>query len=272
MKKTIVVLVWILIIPLVCPAADAPIWVEATGEAWLGDFDTAREVRDRSRRDAESRAIEKAVGVFIRSHTLVSNSQVADDLIYAAVRGKIVEEKVLSTDWDAKERALFRTTIQARVEPVYPEKGEGLTAELFLSQTELKEGDPVQLFYKVSQDAYVYIFSIAADGSVTLLLPNAAMPDNFTKAGEARRFPPAGSAIELKAMFLPGHKGDVAEEKIKLVATRQKEDLLSLGFKEGAFQAYDQNSTGMISDLVRRLNRLEPVEWTEASAVYRLKK
>ncbi|MFZ5563279.1 MAG: DUF4384 domain-containing protein [Thermodesulfobacteriota bacterium] len=272
MKKAIVFLVVMLIIPLVCPAADAPVWVEATGEAWLGDFDTAKEVKDRSRRDAESKAVEKAVGVFIKSHTLVSNSQVADDLIYAAVRGKIVEEKVISADWDSKERSLYRTTISARVEPVYPEKGEGLSAELFLSQTELKEGDAVQLFYKVSQDAYVYIFSIAADGSVTLLLPNAAMPDNFIRAGQTSQFPPAGSAIELKAMFLPGHKGDTAEEKIKLVATRQKEDLLSLGFKEGSFQVYDQNSTGMISDLVRRLNRLEPTAWAEASTVYRLKR
>lgn len=272
MKKNFFPVVFVLLMPLFTFASDAPIWVEATGEAWLGDFDTAREVRDRSRRDAESKAIEKAVGVFIRSHTLVSNSQVADDLIYAAVRGKIVKEKVVSADWDAKERSLYRTTISARVEPIYPEKGEGLSADLFLSQTELKEGDAVQLFYQVSRDAYVYIFSIAADGSVTLLLPNAAMPDNFTPAGKACRFPPEGSAIALTAMFLPGHRGDTAEERIKLVATRKKEDLLSMGFKEGAFQAYDQNSTGMISDLVRRLNRLEPADWTEASAVYRLKR
>ncbi|MFP4444852.1 MAG: hypothetical protein ACLFPD_01225 [Desulfosudaceae bacterium] len=78
--------------------------------------------------------------------------------------------------------------------------------------------------------------------------------------------------MALTAMFLPDHKGNVAEEKIKLVATRQKEDLLALGFKEGSLQVYDQDSTGLISDLVRRLNRLEPVDWAEASAVYRLQR
>ncbi|HEN20666.1 MAG TPA: DUF4384 domain-containing protein [Desulfobacteraceae bacterium] len=271
MRKILVLLVLVMV-PFVCFAAEQPVWVEVTGEALMGDFDTAREVKDRSRRDAESRAIEKAVGVFIRSHTLVSNGQVADDLIYAAVRGKVVEEKVILADWDTAERTLYKTTIRALVEPVYPEKGEGLSATLFLSKSELKEGDAVQIFYQVSQDAHVYIFSIAADGSVTLLLPNATLSDNFTRVGKASSFPPPGSTIELKAMFLPDHKGDIAEERIKLVATLQKEELLSLGFKEGSFQVYDQHSTGMISDLIRRLNRIEPTQWAEASAFYRLKR
>ena len=73
-------------------------------------------------------------------------------------------------------------------------------------------------------------------------------------------------------MFLPSYKAISAEEKIKIIATRQKEDLLPLGFKEGMFQVYDAKSTGMISDLVRRLNQIEPTDWTEATAVYRLKR
>jgi hypothetical protein len=73
-------------------------------------------------------------------------------------------------------------------------------------------------------------------------------------------------------MFLPDYKGKSAEERIKIVATRNKEDLLPLGFKEGIFQVYDDKSTGMISDLVRRLNQIELTDWTEATAVYYLRK
>ncbi|MEI6610474.1 MAG: DUF4384 domain-containing protein, partial [Deltaproteobacteria bacterium] len=132
--------------------------------------------------------------------------------------------------------------------------------------------DDVKIFYSVSKDAYVYIFSVAADGSVTLLLPNANMPDNFTRAGKSHQFPQANSPIQLKAMFLPNSKEASAEERIKLVATRNKEDLLPLGFKEGIFQVYDEKSTGMISDLVRRLNQIELTDWAEATAVYHLKR
>ena len=238
----------------------------------MGEIETQKEVRERARRDAQNKAVEKAVGTFIKSHAVVSNYQIAEDLVYAAVRGKITKEEIITSDWDAKERNLYRIRIKALVEPVYPEKGEGLSAKLSLSQPELHEGEEVKIFYQVSEDYYAYIFSIAADGSVTLLLPNANMPDNFTRAGKAHQFPQADSRIQLKAMFLPNSKEASAEERIKIVATRQKEELLPLGFREGVFQVYDANSTGMIGDLVRRLNQIELTDWTEATTVYNLRK
>lgn len=268
--KKILMLCLFLILPAIALAAEKTALVEAEGRAYMGEIETQREVKQRARRDAQNKAIEKAVGIFIKSHTLVSNYQIAEDLIYAAVRGKITKEEIISSDWDVKERNLYRIKIKARIAPVYPEKGEGLSARLSLSKTDLKEGDEVKIFYQVSEDAYVYVFSIAADGSVTLLLPNSKMPDNFIKATKAYQFPPIDSPIHLKAMFLPNHKEASAEEKIKIIATRKKEELLSLGFKEGIFQVYDAKSTGMISDLVRRLNQIEPTDWTEATAVYSL--
>ncbi len=272
MKKIFLLcFIWCLL-PLVALAAEKAVWVEATGEARLGEVDTVKEVKARARRDAQTKAVEAAVGTFIKSHTLVSNAQVAEDLIYAAVRGKITKERILSSDWDAQERNLYKIRIKAQIEPVYPEKGEGLSVKLSLSKTDVKEGDNVKIFYSVSEDAYVYIFSVAADGSVTLLLPNANTPDHYARKGKVHPFPPDGSRIQLKAMFLPNHQGTFAEERIKIVATRKKEPLLSLGFKEGVFQVYDDKSTGMISDLVRRLNQIDLADWSQASAVYQLKK
>ena len=95
MKKILTLCVF-LMLPLVSLAAEKPIWVEATGNAQLGEMDTLKEVKDRAKRDAESKAVEKAVGVFIKSHTLVSNYQIAEDLIYAAVRGKITKEEIIA--------------------------------------------------------------------------------------------------------------------------------------------------------------------------------
>jgi len=271
-KRFLTLCMILLLLPLVSLAAEKPVWVTAEGEALQGEFDTLKEIRGRARRDAQNKAVEQAVGTFIKSHTLVSNSQVAEDLIYAAVRGKITQEKILSSDWDASQRNLYRVKIKALVQPVYPEKGGGLSAKLHLSGTDLKEGADVKIFYSVSEDAYVYIFSVAADGSVTLLLPNANEPDNFVRAGKAHQFPHVGSRIQLKAMFLPDFKGDSAEERIKIVATRKKEPLLPLGFQEGIFNVYDEKSTGMVGDLVRRLNQMELSDWTEAAAVYQLKR
>jgi hypothetical protein len=105
---------------------------------------------------------------------------------------------------------------------------------------------------------------------VTLLFPNALHKDNSVEKGKAYEFPPSGSPIRLSAAFLPGFKGAVAEEKVKLIATRKKESLIPLGFQEGMFTTYDASSTGMVSDLVRKLNQLDPADWAEATAVYRI--
>ena len=262
----------LLLLPVISFASEKSVWVEAEGEAYMGEFDMRKEVMNRAKRDAQNKAIEKAVGVFIRSHTLVSNSQLAEDLVYAAVRGRIEKSDTLKKGWDERDRNLYRVRLKALVSPVYPEKGKGIALKVSLSKADLKEGADVKIFYQANTECYVYIFSVAADGSVTLLLPNSMNQENFIKAEKAYKFPPAGSSIRLKALFLPDYKGNVAEERIKVIATRKKEDIVPLGFQEGMFKIYDAKSTGMISDLVKRLNQLEPDDWAEATAVYTIKR
>ncbi|MBI3397866.1 MAG: DUF4384 domain-containing protein [Deltaproteobacteria bacterium] len=261
----------ILIMVRVAHAYETPIWITAEGEAYLGEIETQKEVKERAKIDAQNKAVEQAVGAFIKSHTLVSNNQVAEDLIYAAVRGKIEKVEIIKEGWDEKDRNLYKVKIKALIKPVYPEKGEGISVKLSLSKTDLKEGEEVKIFYQASSDCYIYIFSVAADGSVTLLLPNSINQDNTVKAGKGYQFP-SDEKIKLQAQFLPEYKEKAAEEKIKIIATRQKEDIIPLGFQQGFFKIYDAKQTGMISDLVKRLNQLEPADWTEATAVYTIKR
>ncbi len=269
MKKILLVIAfWV--IPLLSVAAETPVWVEAAGEAYQAEMDTPKEVKERAKRDAQSKAVEKAVGTFIKSHTLVSNFQLADDLIYASVRGRIEKAEIINEGWDEKDRNLYRVRLKALIDPVYPEKGQGISLKLALSKSVLKEGEETKIFYQANSDCYVYIFSIAADGSVTLLLPNATSKDNHAAQDEAYEFPPVGSPVRLEAMFLPDHKGNAAEERIKIIATKREEAIVPLGFQEGMFKVYDAKSTGLISDLVKKLNQLEPTEWTEATAVYKI--
>lgn len=262
----------LLLLPVISFASDNSVWVESDGEAVMGEVETQKEVKERAKIYAQNKAVEKALGVFIKSHTLVSNSQLAEDLVYASVRGKIEKASVIKEGWDEKDRNLYRIKIRSLVKPVYPEKGEGISIKLSLSKIILKEGDEVKVFFQSNRDCYVYIFSIAADGSVTLLLPNSINKDNFINAKDAYTFPAPESKIKLTAMFLTEFKGKIAEERIKIIATSKKEDLIPLGFQEGMFRVYDAKSTGLISDLVKKLNQLEPVDWAETTAVYTIEK
>lgn len=268
MKKIILTTI-LLLIPLLSHASETPIWITTDGEAYQGEVETPKEVMERAKIDAQNKAVAQAVGTFIKSHTIVSNNQVAEDLIYAAVRGKIDKVEVIKQGWDEKDRSIYRVKLKALIKPVYPEKGEGISIKLFLSKTDLREGDEVKLFYQASSDCYIYIFSVAADGSVTLLLPNSINQDNSVKAGKSYHFP-FDEKIKLQAQFLSDYKENRAEERIKIIATKKKEDIIPLGFQHGFFKVYDAKSTGMISDLIKRLNQLEPSEWTEATAEYKI--
>ncbi len=279
-KFVAVVVMWMLVVypanasekPIHDKNAQGQVWIEAVGQAYQGEIETLKEVKERAKRDAESKAIEQAVGAFIKAHTIVSNYQITEDLIYTAVRGKIDKVEIIKEGWDEKDRNIYKVHLKALIEPVYPERGEGFSVKLSLSKGELKEGEEVKLFYQPTADCYIYIFSVAADGSVTLLLPNSIDKDNSIKAEKIYSFPPDGSKIHLYSQFLPEFKGKTAEERVKVIATKKKEDIIPLGFQEGMFKAYDAKSTGMISDLVKKLNRLEPADWTEAAAVYVLKR
>lgn len=97
-------------------------------------------MKERAKIAAETKTIETAVGIFIKSHTIVSNSKIAEDLIYAAIRGRIDKVETIQEGWDKTERNLCRVKIKALVSPVYPEKGQGISVKLTLSKTDLKEG------------------------------------------------------------------------------------------------------------------------------------
>jgi hypothetical protein len=262
----------LLLLPAISFASEEPVWVESDGMAIMGEIETPIDVKARAKIDAQNKAIEKAVGVFLKSSTLVINSQLSEDLIFASVRGAINKTEVLNEGWDEKDRNIYRIKLKALVQPVHPEKGEGISIKLSLSKADLVEGDEVRIFFQSNKDCHVYIFSVAADGSVTLLLPNSIERDNLVKSESAYEFPPIDSRVRLRAMLLPDFSGKVAEEKIKIIATKKKEELVPLGFQEGMYKVYDAESTGMINDLVKRLNQLDPVDWTEATAVYRIKR
>ena len=268
-RSSIISLIFFTIFSLTAIAAEKPITIEVTGEAVGSDLEAPRELFERAIAEAQRIAIERAVGTFVRSHTFVSNGELAEDLIHARVRGRVEKLEVLSQERDKADPNHYRVTIRATVSPVFADKSEGITIKAALSRTELQEGEEVRLQYRVSSDCHVYIFVIGTDNSVTQLLPNAELSANFSRAGAMYHFPPHDSSIRLTAQLLPESKRSGAEERIKIIATKKEEPLLHGGFKEG-FKVYDGKSTGLVSDLLKRLAQLEPAEWGESTLLYRI--
>ena len=62
-------------------------------------------------------------------------------------------------------------------------------------------GDPVRIGVRTDEDAYVYLFSVSANGDVVQILPNRfdGGRDAFQSAGTTRLFPPSGAAYTFTA-------------------------------------------------------------------------
>jgi hypothetical protein len=61
-----------------------------------------------------------------------------------------------------------------------------------------RAGEPIRISLSTNRDAYVYLFSVQADGRINLILPNRLSGGNeFLRAGELRTFPSPGARYQL---------------------------------------------------------------------------
>jgi Domain of unknown function (DUF4384) len=80
-------------------------------------------------------------------------------------------------------------------------------------------GDSIRVNVRVSDDAYVYLFSVHADGQIDQILPNRLSGGSqFLRANETRSFPPAGGAYTL------GVDGPSGQDKVLAVASKRQLD------------------------------------------------
>jgi hypothetical protein len=90
-------------------------------------------------------------------------------------------------------------------------------------------GDRIRITASVNQDAYVYLFSVHADGAIDLILPNQLSSGNvFLRAGESRSFPPlnnGGYALQVD--------GPVGQDKVLAVASKRQLNIDELASFKG---------------------------------------
>jgi Domain of unknown function (DUF4384) len=89
-------------------------------------------------------------------------------------------------------------------------------------------GDPIRVNVNVSNDAYVYLFSVHADGQIDQILPNRLSGGSqFLRAGETRSFPPAGASYRLNV------DGPSGQDKVLAVASKRQLDLSEISSFKG---------------------------------------
>lgn len=256
-------------------AQEKGMWVTVTGEAFMSKTDTLLDVERRAKNDARYKALEQAVGCFLKASTTIYNAILAEDLINVAVKGKIIKESFSKLTADKELPNRYTIALKAYVEPTTPEREAGFEVEVFLNKAQFHEEDRVEIYTKASQTCHLYLFSVGADGAVTLLFPNRYNKNNQIKANKVFIYPTKAEynlGYPLIVKFPADFQEEKAIEKVKVICTTRPEPLLKLGFEESFFKVYSPRETGMVSDLVKKLSFLDINEWAEATAAYEIVK
>lgn len=111
--------------------------------------------------------------------------------------------------------------------------------------------------------SYVYILSLAADNSVTLLYPNSIMPEQPLPGG-VMNFPPKAMARELQLVFYPLNDDETCREAIKVISSRLPIDFSYLPVPENTIYAGAQG--GDIKQVANTLKKARG--WSEQVLCY----
>ena len=259
----------------------ATVTVVADGVALFLKDMSLDEVRGRARDDARRNAVEQAVGVFVRSASVLHNSQITDELISSVSRGVIEEEhwtteEIQEVKEDKKRggpaMAIYRTTVKAQVRPVRVERRAGFELRGSLNKTVFQDGEEALIRIRSSQPAYLHVFSVTQDGGVTLLLPNKFVERNQILPDQEVVFPSEtlrAMGVRLRVSLPKGEK--LAREYIKVIATKQAVRLVGGNIPDGVFKTYTGVENGMIQDVIKRLAQLEDEEWNETTLPYEVR-
>ncbi|MBE9536356.1 MAG: DUF4384 domain-containing protein [Proteobacteria bacterium] len=163
---------------------------------------------------ARSMAIEKAAGLQVKSSTLITNFELAVDMIRTYSSGYIVKEKVewlpmgqFRGDNDAVPIPEYRVRIIADI--YIPEKKIGpLGLIASLNRTVFRAGESASINIKAERDVQIAIFNFTADDKVFMLFPNPYDGKNRIEKGHSFSYPPGTSPVQLETQNLPGHKKD----------------------------------------------------------------
>jgi hypothetical protein len=128
-------------------------------------------------------------------------------------------------------------------------------------------GEAVRISVRPSEDAYIYLYSIGADGEVVQILPNrfdAEGANNFVRAGNVRSFPPNDARYAFNVAPPQGLA------KVMVVASRTPLNVSTLL----SFRASSQFASGLLGEeglasaLSIIINPIPSRDWVSSTALY----
>lgn len=146
-------------------------------------------------------------------------------MIFRRTTGVVVVFAVCALSWAPAAWAQPATMrlpgrpVQPRGVEVRPPDNAPFDASIWVGKSVYNIGEPIRISFRVSADAYVYIFSLGPDGSERQIFPNFYDRSNFVRANRTRSIP--SSSYSLTVSGPPG------QNALTLVAFRKNYPFLT---------------------------------------------
>lgn len=143
---------------------------------------------------------------------------------------------------------------------VWPDKG---------NNASYKVGETITIYFRLTQDAYVYIWDINANGEVRLILPNGYRQDNFFRANIVHTIPASTDKYALR--IAPPY----GREVIHVLASKTPINILESYRKDLSRDPFPliPEAPEVFTDKVRRNIEIVPTptqsaQWTTGNAIF----
>lgn len=136
------------------------------------------------------------------------------------------------------------------------------------SNPQYRVGEPIQIRVRATQDAYIYLFSVEADGRIQLILPNRFTGAPYLQASQTQTFPSPGSPFRFTVSPPYG------QSQVLVVASKGKLSARDLAyFRSGYGVAPQQTLQSKSSDSSSLAIVVEPTEqpWVARSLYYQVR-
>ncbi len=244
-------------------------WVQSLGVADVTSSMSPEQAKAMAISEARRMALEKVLGVRIRSRDLVfqqSGLQGRDSMIQSLVQtmrqGRIIDEKVGSNGYVSSSQCpycRYQAEVSDCVKPFPHHSDRNFWARLNLSKQHLVNGASEEVQVSVSTRCYLYLYDQAMDGSLSLIVPNEYVSRLKARPTHPLIYPdpnnPAEEGLSLVAEIPAGET--MSAETISVIAS--KEPLPST--------LYQVRKTDDYFSLLKRLNASN-YDWTDDAEPY----
>ncbi len=154
------------------------------------------------------------------------------------------------------------------VNPVQPDLKVNVSVDRGGQNPVYNIGERIRINVSVNADAYVYLFSVHADGAIDLILPNRLSGGNeLIRANETRSFPPNGAGY---ALSVGGPNG---QDKVLAVASKTPLNITQIANFQGNNQFAEVTVRGQ-DNLARALSivvqPVPPTDWVTDVAFFQV--